>query len=207
MLKKVFKRGLLTVLPIVITIVIVVWLFELVENFFAKIYIALFGPKLYFDGMGIIIAIIVIFIVGLLMSNWIMQKIHEFIIKWLDKMPVVKTLYRSIDDLMTFFKQGSSSINGPIVMVDFHGCKIMGLVSRETFNDLPADIGQEGEIAVYIPMSYQIGGVTVIVPKSMVKKIDMNIEEGLRFAATAGMPSQQVKKDNGGKQDGKNKIK
>lgn len=62
---------------------------------------------------------------------------------------------------------------------------------RDSFVDLPKGIGQEGEVAVYIPMSYQIGGLTVIIPWSMVEKVDMSIEEGLRFAATAGMAGQQ----------------
>lgn len=197
MFKRVFIRGLLTVTPIAITIVVIVWLFDVIEGVFAKIYIQFFGPRFYFTGLGVIIALLIIFFIGVLMSNWLTRKLYEFFEKLLNKMPLVKTLYRSIADLMSFFKKDNSTVHGPIVMVDFQGSKILGLVSRENFKDLPAGIGGDEEIAVYIPMSYQIGGVTIIVPKSTVKQIDMTIEEGLRFAATAGMPGEQNQQEGG----------
>lgn len=207
MFKKIFVRGLITFTPIAITVVVVIWLFDFVENIFSKVYIYFFGPRFYFPGMGVLIAFLLIFFIGVFMSNWLTRKLYNFFEKILDRMPLVKTLYRSIVDLMSFFKQEDKNVQGPIVMVDFGGSKILGLVSRESFKDLPGGIGNEGEIAVYIPMSYQIGGVTVIVPRSMVHKVDMNIEEGLRFAATAGMPGEQKNKPEDEPNDQENKPK
>lgn len=80
-------------------------------------------------------------------------------------------------------------------MITFLDMKIMGLVSRDNFEDLPKGIGGEGDVAVYIPMSYQIGGMTVILPKSMVQPVNMGIEQGLRFAATAGMPGDAAEEE------------
>lgn len=194
MLKRIFVRGLITFTPIAITVVVVIWLFDFVENLFSKIYIYFFGPRFYFTGLGVLIAVLLIFFIGVFMSNWLTRKLYNFFERILERMPLIKTLYRSIVDLMSFFKQDNKNVQGPIVMVDFGGSKILGLVSRESFSDLPQGVGNEGEIAVYIPMSYQIGGVTIIVPRSMVHRVDMNIEEGLRFAATAGMPGEQKNK-------------
>ncbi|MCH9632473.1 MAG: hypothetical protein S4CHLAM6_08090 [Chlamydiae bacterium] len=191
MIKKVFVRGLFTITPIAITIAIVIWLFDTVDNFFSQLFIDVFGPKYYFPGLGFLLAIIVIFIIGVLMSNWLVKKAHELFEKIMNKMPLVKTIYQSMVDLISFFKSDNKSKNSSVVVVKFGAVKILGLVSRETFDDLPKGIGVDGEVAVYIPMSYQIGGVTVMVPMSMVEKIDMSLEDGLRFAATAGMPGQQ----------------
>jgi len=71
--------------------------------------------------------------------------------------------------------------------------KVVGLVTRETFEGLPSDMANESEIIVYIPLSYQIGGLTVVVPKSSVRYIDMSVEEGMRFCMTAGMLNHQKK--------------
>lgn len=191
MIKKVFIRGLLTITPIAITIAIIIWLFDTVDDFFSKIFIDLFGPRFYFPGLGLLLALILIFIIGVLMSNWLVKKAHELLERLMNKMPLIKTIYQSLVDLISFFKKDNSAMNGAVVMVKYGGSKIMGFVSRDSFADLPKGIGGEGEVAVYIPMSYQIGGVTVILPWSMVEKVDMSIEEGLRFAATAGMAGQQ----------------
>ena len=191
MFKRVFIRGLLTITPIAITIAIIIWLFDTIDDFFSKIFVDLFGPRFYFPGLGLIIAIILIFIIGILMSNWLVKKAHQLFERLMNKMPLVKTIYQSMTDLISFFKKDPNNQASSVVVVKFASCKILGLVSRESFSDLPKGIGVEGEVAVYIPMSYQIGGVTVMVPWSMVEKIDMSLEDGLRFAATAGMPGQQ----------------
>ena len=68
------------------------------------------------------------------------------------------------------------------------------------------EFATEDYMAVFIPMSYQIGGVTIMVPKDQVHPIDMSVEQGLRFAATAGMPAQQKKptpKDDSTEEDSK----
>ena len=58
-------------------------------------------------------------------------------------------------------------------------------MTREDFSEFP-DIGEE-KLAVYFPMSYQLGGFTVIVPKSSARELKMTVEEALRFCVTAGV--------------------
>jgi uncharacterized membrane protein len=191
MIKKVFIRGLVSLAPIAITLAILIWLYDIIEGFFSKIIIDLLGPQYYFKGLGVILMLVIIFIFGFIINNFIIQKIYSWFEKLLHKMPLVKTLYRSITDLMSFFKGNSAKSHGAVVVIDFQGARVLGLVSRESFKDLPEGIGSDEEIAVFVPMSYQIGGVTLLVPKSKVKKIEMSVEQGLRFAATAGMPGEQ----------------
>ncbi len=190
MFKRAFIRGLLAVTPLVITVAILYWLYGLIERSVGGLYIHYFGEKYYFPGLGLLIALIIIFIIGTLINNWLVKKGYETFERLLDKVPFVKTLYRSIVDLMSFFKENSSMKQSRVVMVQYGETRIMGLVSRESFNDLPEGIGKDGEVAVYIPMSYQIGGLTFIVPRSMIIPVDMGIEQALRFCATAGMPGQ-----------------
>lgn len=195
MFKRPFIRGLLAVTPIVITVAIIVWLYNTIEDFVGGLYLEFISDRYYFPGLGVLIALVLIFLVGIVINNWLIRKIYIGFEKLLHRLPLVKTLYRSIVDLMSFFKGNSKMSDSRVVMVQFQGTKVMGLVSRQNFDDLPKGIGEEGEVAVYIPMSYQIGGLTFIVPKSSVQAIDMGIEEGLRFAATAGMPGQAKEED------------
>ncbi len=195
MFKRAFIRGLLAVAPIAITIAIIVWLYNMIEDAVGGLYIRFIGEKYYFPGLGLLITLVVIFIIGILINNWLIKKLYQTFERLLDRLPFVKTLYRSICDLMSFFKGNSKMEGGRVVMITFLDMKIMGLVSRDNFEDLPKGIGGEGDVAVYIPMSYQIGGMTVILPKSMVQPVNMGIEQGLRFAATAGMPGDAAEEE------------
>ena len=56
---------------------------------------------------------------------------------------------------------------------------LMGLMTRDDFSDLPEGIGDDETVAVYLPMSYQLGGFTVMVPKSKVRPVDMKVDQAM----------------------------
>ena len=73
-----------------------------------------------------------------------------------------------------------------VVLVELeNGFEQIGFLTREDFADLP-DIG-EGKVAVYLPMSYQLGGFTLVIERSRVREIEMSVEDALRFSVTAGV--------------------
>jgi uncharacterized membrane protein len=78
-----------------------------------------------------------------------------------------------------------------VVTVKFPGSdmRLMGFVTRDEFSDLPPGIGGEGEVAVYLPMSYQVGGYTVFMPRSQISPVQMPREQAMRFVLTAGLKS------------------
>lgn len=73
--------------------------------------------------------------------------------------------------------------------------KLMGLVTRSTFDDLPQGVGDADTIAVYLPMSYQLGGFTVMVRRDQVEPIELSTEDALRFCLTAGMTTTRAPVD------------
>jgi uncharacterized membrane protein len=184
---KIFLRGLLAIAPITITIILIIWLYNHLEYIFGGA-IAYFFPDIYFPGLGIIVAALVLFLLGLLLNHLLMQRIYNYLEKSLKKIPLLKTIYTSVTDLMSFFNAGNKDKKNLVVMVDLGGIRMMGLVTRESFNDLPNGVGTKDDIVVFFPFSYQIGGFTAVVPKSLVKPVDLSVEKGLRFMATAGNP-------------------
>jgi uncharacterized membrane protein len=66
--------------------------------------------------------------------------------------------------------------------------QVLGLLTRGEFAELPDDFAAGQDlVAVYIPFSYAMGGVTTLVPRSAVRPVSMSMEEAMRFAITAGM--------------------
>ncbi len=184
---KVLLRGFLGIAPLAITIILLIWLYNHLEFIFGG-PIAYFFPNLYFPGLGILIAVITLFLLGLLLNYWFVEYIYQKFEAFLKKIPLLKTIYNSVTDLMSFFNTGDKNKNNKVVSVHIAGVKMLGLVTRETFDDLPKGIGTKDDIVVFFPFSYQIGGMTTIVPKSLVTAIDMTVEKGLRFMATGGNP-------------------
>jgi len=74
-------------------------------------------------------------------------------------------------DFLGFFAEKKKREFSQVVMVGMPDSemKLFGLVSRSTFDDLPKGIGGEDTIAVYLPMSYQIGGYTVYLPRTRLR--------------------------------------
>ncbi len=187
---KIFLRGLIGLAPIAITIALLFWIYNQLESTFGAAFKDILGPTYYFKGLGVIAAVVTLFLAGLILNNWIAQIFMKWFEKILKKIPLLNTIYSSVNDLMSFFGSSQKQQNGKVVSVQVGNLKMIGLITREQFNDLPNGIGSTGEVAVFFPFSYQIGGFTAIVSKSFITPIDLSVERGLRFCMTAASPSE-----------------
>lgn len=107
----------------------------------------------------------------------------------LAKIPLFKTLYTSVTDMMSYLQPKDKEKKGKMVIVDYEGLRFLAIQTREDFTDLPEELGEGDRVAIYIPLSYQIGGVMATVPRNSIKPIDMTVEQGMRFVVSAGMVS------------------
>jgi uncharacterized membrane protein len=192
---KYFLQGLIALLPIALTIYILYWLAISAESFLGG-FIKLFIPDgLYVPGMGVAAGFALIFSVGILLKVWLFRKIFQWGEKLLERLPIIKSLYGSIRDLMGFFDTSKEKDFSKVVMVKIadKNTRLMGLVTREDFDELPDGIKDGETVAVYLPMSYQIGGFTVFVPKENIRPVDMTIEEAMRFTLTAAVSTKKIK--------------
>jgi uncharacterized membrane protein len=188
-LGRIFLTGLLTVLPIVATIYFVVWVLTVLERFFGKQVIFLIPDEWYRTGMGLVVAIVVVFLVGLLMHAILFRRLFGWAEKVLLEIPLVRSVYAALRDLLGLFAEHKEP-SLQVVMLDLPGnLRVLGFVTRADFNDAPAGIARPDEVAVYLPMSYQIGGYTVFVPKSACTPVQMSREEAMKFILTAGLKS------------------
>jgi uncharacterized membrane protein len=105
------------------------------------------------------------------------------------RIPLVKLIYGSVRDLMNFFsgseKKGFSQV--VVVRLGDADARVLGFVTREDLSGLPPGINDGDRVAVYLPMSYQVGGYTLLVPRSAILPVDMSMQEGMRFVITGGM--------------------
>lgn len=187
-LARFFLDGLLAVLPLAVTIYVIVWLFRTLEKVLGGALQWALPEDLYVPGMGIALGILVIFLLGLLLRVWLIRKLVGVVDAVFDRVPLVKSIYSAVKDLTRLFRGSGADPGKRVVMVDMPGGAgaLIGFVTRDQFGDAPDGIGEAGQVAVYLPMSYQLGGYMLVVGKDRVRTVDMPVEDALRFALTAG---------------------
>ena len=189
-LTAIFLKGLFTILPIAVTVFLIAWLAYAAEEIFGTAIRWFISDDWYVPGMGVGVAVGLIFGVGLLVSLWGVPELiaaSERLI--IARIPLVKTIYGAVRDLLGFFAAtGERGDDRKVVMItlDALGTRAIGILTRDRFDDLPPEMGGENIVAVYVPYSYQIGGLTVFVPRDRVQVLNMDLEDAMRFIVTAG---------------------
>jgi uncharacterized membrane protein len=196
-----FFTGLLAVLPILVTVALVMWLIGAAEAVLGGLLGFLLPRGLYLPGMGLLVAIVLIYLVGLGMKGLFVQQAFGWVESALNRIPLVKTVYGAVRDLTGFMSNKRERKFGQVVMVQMPNLPVR-LVGFVTVDDLLeagiAGCDTNGCVAVYLPMSYQIGGYTVMLPRQYLTPLDMSFEEAMRFVITAGMsrPSEEPPRGN-----------
>lgn len=200
---RIFFQGLIALLPIIITLYLIFLLAWWAEETMRGILTLVVpdpdpeelveGMRLpllrYYPGMGLGLAVILIFLFGLLLNAYLVKRFYVYAENFMQRVPVIKSVYGATKDFLGYFSSVRRQSMSQVVLVTLPGSdkKLLGLITRETFDDLPKQIGSAGDVAVYLPMSYQLGGYTLILPRDQVEPVDMSIEDCLRFVLTAGI--------------------
>ncbi|HKQ25218.1 MAG TPA: DUF502 domain-containing protein [Burkholderiales bacterium] len=189
---RIFLTGIFTILPILATLYLVFWLIAAVERFLGSQLLLLLPDEYYRAGMGLLAALVVIFLVGLLMRAWLFRQLIKVGERLLLKIPLIKVVFRALKDLFGLFSDEKNSEALQVVSVQLPGTemRLLGFLTRSDFSDMPKGVGNENDVAVYLPMSYQVGGYTVLVPRNQVTSVPMSREEAMRFVLTAGLKTE-----------------
>jgi uncharacterized membrane protein len=194
-INQIFFKGLIVVLPISLTFYLLVWTSYKVETLFGSLLEWMIGKSLYIPGLGIFFTLLFIFLVGLLVNNYFTGRFFKWLTNTLERVPLIKVIYNPLKDLMALIPGRSSESKKPqrVVLVPLGGLgvQVLGLVTREELDELPGT----NLIPVYVPLSYMLGGMTVLIERDKVKKIDIPVDQALKLSVTAWIKATEDKKD------------
>lgn len=190
-ISKTFLTGLITILPVMLTLYFLYWLVITTESAMREMLELVLPGIHYWPGMGTIAGVLVVFLVGLLMHAYMVQRLFAWGEQILYHLPFIKSVYRAIRDFFDYFSPDKKKDFEQVVAVSFGdtGMQVIGFVSQAVPERLPEDFRVDDNILVYLPMSYMIGGYAVLMPRSAVRPLDMSIKEAMRFILTAGVTS------------------
>ena len=188
-LTRTFFTGLAVTLPVVATLDLLYWAVLATERALDGLLRFVLPQAVYVPGLGLALGVVLVFLVGLLMRTWVARKLFAWTETLMYRVPVVKTVYGALRDFTEFLsrpeKQGAQQV--VLVRLGDTDLRVMGFVTRDDLAGLPPGMGDPGLILVYMPMSYQVGGYTALIPRASVQPVDMSFEEAMRFTLTAGL--------------------
>jgi uncharacterized membrane protein len=192
-ISKTFLTGLITILPVVLTLYLLYWLVVSAETALGNAIRVVLPEELYWPGMGTIAGLLVVFLVGVLMHAYVVQRLFAWGEEVLYHVPVIKTVYRSIRDFLDYFSPARKDEFQQVVAVSIGetGMEVIGFVTQAVPERLPEGYRGDDSVLVYVPLSYMIGGYAVLMPRSAVRPLDMSMEEAMRFTLTAGVTGAQ----------------
>jgi len=198
-----FLTGLAIVLPGVITLAVVKWLFGTISSFTDTLLFFLpycLSPRaIYQDGisgpmfwywslLALFLFIAIVSVVGVLARNYFGKQL----IAWADNMmlrvPVLNKIYGTIKQLDEAFTSGKKSSFKTVVLVEYprEGIYSVGFITSAHADEVEKKTGRKC-VCVFIPTTpLPTGGFLIVVPEDKVVKLDMSVAEGFKYIISVG---------------------
>ena len=183
-LRRNFIAGFFVMVPLFISVAALVWLFNVVDGFTTPLYDRLLGRRI--PGLGTATTLVVIVVVGAFARNVIGRRMLERGEGWLLKVPVFRTIYAPVKQLVLAFSPDNEFGFKRVVLIeDAKRGFSLGFLTREFTIDRGQ--GPEDFLAVYVPTNHLYLGDIVICERERATFPDVTVEEGIRVFLTGGM--------------------
>jgi len=189
-----FLTGLILTGPLYITINLTWWLIKWVDDVVRPFIPAAYRPEtyspVYFPGSGLIIAFLALTLLGFLTANLVGRTLVEFGENILNRMPVVRPIYKSLKQIFeTLFSKSESSFRR-VALVEFPSPGMWSLVflSQSASPDIAARLPQTEHVAAFMPCTPNpTTGFFFYVPRRALIELDITVEAAMTLLMSAGM--------------------
>jgi uncharacterized membrane protein len=194
-----FLAGLAIVLPAVISIGVVIWLFGTIAVVTDTLLFFLprtlthqnfgEGPMYWYWSLAaLLLAICLIGAVGLLARNYFGKKIIEWVDAGLLRVPLLNKIYAATKQVNDAFSSGNKNSFRTVVLVEFprEGVYSIGFITNEEQNEVHAKTGEK-VTCVFVPTTPNpTSGFLLLVPQDKIAKLDMSVADGIKYVISLG---------------------
>jgi uncharacterized membrane protein len=183
-LRRRFVTGFVVTVPLVISLISLVWVFRAVDGLVGPVY----RRWIPFDipGLGLVTTVVLILGVGIVATNVLGKRLLQRAEGYLMMVPVFRTVYSPVKQIVAAFSPDNKYGFKKVAMVeDPRRGRVLGFLTKEFSVDLGR--GPEPMVAVYVPTNHLYLGDLVIVPRGDAFFPDLSVEEGVRVILTGGM--------------------
>ena len=201
-LKKYFITGLLIWVPLVIT----AWVLSLIVRSMDQSLLLLpqaIHPEqllgMYIPGLGALLTLLVVFLTGLVTTNFVGQKLVRFWEGVLARIPVVKSIYYSVKQVSDTLFSGSGVAFRKVLLVRYPHPEAWSVAFQtgHPARDV-ADMLPDEHVGVFIPTTPSpVNGFFFFVKKQDVIELDMNVDEALKYIVSMGVVAPPMRNPRG----------
>lgn len=184
-----FIRGLIILLPTLITLWLLYFCYSFLDGILGNI-ISLF-TRHYIPGLGLVIIVLFIFLVGFISPYVFGKRLIDWGDELMNRVPVVKSIYSSVQQINdVFFMQKESKSFNRACIVEYprHGIWSIGFVTSDAAEEIAHKAGHHKMVNVFVANTpTPATGFLIIVPADDVKLLDMKIDDAFKYVISAGV--------------------
>ncbi len=185
-LRRWFVTGFFVTVPLVISVAALYWIFDAVDNVMAPVYDRLLGRHV--PGLGLLTTLLLVLLAGVLATNVIGRRLLRRTEHYLMLVPVFRTIYAPVKQLiLAFSPDNESGFKRVVLVTDPTRGSLLGFLTREF--TMPGPDGSPGDrmAAIYVPTNHLYLGDILIVRLSDLRYPALTVEQGVRVFLTGGM--------------------
>ncbi|MGZ8431661.1 MAG: DUF502 domain-containing protein [Candidatus Deferrimicrobiaceae bacterium] len=188
-LKKTFLTGLFAIVPLVVSVALLVWFFQKVDNLFSPIIdgvVRAFVPGIdHIPGTGILTGLLIILAVGFFARNIVGERVLTALDRFINRIPWYRTIYSTVKQLTDAFSPDDTRSFKEVVFVEYpkEGSQAIGFRT--------STVEREGRTlaVVYVPTNHIYLGEVLFLPEEDVVRLDMSVEHAVRILVSGGIAS------------------
>ncbi|MDD5426464.1 MAG: DUF502 domain-containing protein [candidate division Zixibacteria bacterium] len=197
--KRHFLSGVLIVVPLILTYIVLKFLFETIDGILQPIIFKLFGY--FIPGLGVFTTLLLIILAGMFTRNYLGHKLYKYSERLLVKMPVIRPIYSSAKQLLEAVTISDVKSFKEVGLVEYPRKGVYALCFIARTVKIKVEDNLKNTFTVFIPSTpTPVSGMVILVPREDVILLDMTIEDGVKFLVSGGVASPDVllqKKDPG----------
>jgi uncharacterized membrane protein len=182
-----FVAGFFVMVPLIVSLLALIWVFGIVDGIIAPLYVSIFGPgSTPPRGLGILTTAVLVLLVGVIATNVFGKRLLQRLEGYLLRVPVFRTIYAPIKQLVLAFSPDNEYGFKRVVMVRTPSRGfVLGFLTKEFSVESAGKV--ESLVAVFVPTNHLYLGDIVICPREDAFFPDISVEEGIRVFLTGGM--------------------
>ncbi len=181
-LKRQFIAGIIVTIPIGVTVWLVIWIFTSIDSILQPAVSSILGRTI--PGLGIVVLIILVYLVGILASNFVTKKLVNYGQSLLSRIPLVRPIYGFVKQVVDSFSASGTAGFKQVVVAEFpmKGTRTIGFVTNESLDKAGNKL-----LYIFIPTAPNpTSGFLQIVKEKDVIQVDMSVDDALKMVVSAG---------------------
>lgn len=185
--KKSFLTGILILVPLVVSVALLLWFFEKVDDLFSPVFDGVVRTMIpgtdHIPGTGILAGLIIILLLGTLARNVAGKRLLDSLDRLIQQIPGYRTVYSTIKQLTNAFSPENTQSFKEVLLVEYpmEGAYALG------FRTMTVEEGDRRLVVVYIPTNHLYLGEVLFIPEEKAVRLEMSVEQAVSLLVSGGI--------------------